>query len=388
MTEPRISCILPALGDFEGCIRAIKCFQAQTYPNRELVIVDGGVGGLASYVTGLGESRIILVSSQRTSANVCYGLGVSQSTGSLIAAWPEYGYSDPLRLTFQYEIMEAEKKKANIISSISLAVLGRRRFGSSRQGLWWSTLLAPPAIFLSIPQTDLLEDAQDGMPVGIELSVFTAPDHFVALLPETNDAFIARRFDGAFENLPLADVVRMVERLKFTDDAHSRWSAYDALFHAQQMWPLDEAQAEKHFASFMKMSVSTEWCAYDALNNLAFLRHKLKKTPEFLESVTTLLLMDPSRAEAYNLLGIHYHQKGQPLKAIPFFTAATQATRPHLPYAIHQPYYSWLPYDYLSDCYRQTGNITKAIETNLMGQRSPDQKERLKQRLAELVKAL
>ena len=388
MNEPRISCILPALEDFEVCVRSIKCFKAQTYANRELIVVDSGVDGLAWHIERMADPMIVRIAAAKSSAMQLYALGVARSTGSLIAAWPEFAYSDPLRLTFQQEIMKGEKTEAAVISSISLAVLGKRKFGYSRQGLWMSTLLAPREKFLNVPQSDLLEDAMDEVPEGIELSMFTAPDLFVAPLPEGDDGFIARRFDGAFEKLDIADVIRIIEKLKYTDHAHSTWPAHDSVFHGHQLWPLDQEKAEKHFAAFMATPVAAEWCAYDVLNNLTFLRQNLNKTDEFLKSVTKLLLMDPSRAEAHNLLGIYYFNQGQPLKAIPFFKAATEATWPVLPYAAHWPYYSWLPYDYMSACYRMTGNIEKAIEMNLKAQKSPDQKERLKAGLSELVNML
>jgi len=70
---------------------------------------------------------------------------------------------------------------------------------------------------------------------------------------------------------------------------------------------------------------------------------------------------DPSRAEAYVVLGLHYYDSEQWSKAAPLFIAATTTKQPTIGIT-RNPYYRYVPWDYLSVCLDRLERRQEALD--------------------------
>jgi tetratricopeptide (TPR) repeat protein len=99
------------------------------------------------------------------------------------------------------------------------------------------------------------------------------------------------------------------------------------------------------------------------------------------------MLFDSERAEAFNLIGIHFYNKQQWTQAIPFFMAALALKKPDTGF-VSDSDYTWVPYDYLSICYDRLGDRKKSIELTLNALSNNPDKPRLIKNLHWLVDQL
>ncbi len=115
--EPeRISCLMvtrPSPERFELFKQSVACFQAQTYPNRELVIVlDQGpsecVKRIENHLAGLGVSATLAQPAPQHSVGALRNLSVQSASGSVLCPWDDDDLSHPTRLAEQYDLMIRE----------------------------------------------------------------------------------------------------------------------------------------------------------------------------------------------------------------------------------------------------------------------------------------
>ena len=209
-------------------------------------------------------------------------------------------------------------------------------------------------------------------------------------ISDCSDENLARIFVGTTSPLDLQDVLRIVEKLKYTEHAHSALSAYDSVIHAFLMMQFDIEKAVPHLEAFMASPVSNEWFAYDVLFELANMQWELKRIEDFLSVANKLLSIDNSRPEAHNLLGVYHFKQIGAAKAIPMFEAAAASARPNVPYQLNDSYYTWLPYEWLGAAYDSRGDYEKAVEMYWMaltagGPQSEGPKERMTKKLHQLI---
>ena len=77
---------------------AVECFQRQSYPNREMVIIDDGpTDDLADYVAGLADERIRMVRLASTDKTLgeLRNTAVANAHGELVCQWDDDDLSDP-----------------------------------------------------------------------------------------------------------------------------------------------------------------------------------------------------------------------------------------------------------------------------------------------------
>lgn len=109
MTE-LISCIMPSYsGRRDFLPQALKLFQAQDYPNKELIIVDDGsiYQNLSELIPNEPHIEYVYVDRLFTRANLTLGakrnLACSLAQGEIIAMWDDDDFYAPQRLTKQVE---------------------------------------------------------------------------------------------------------------------------------------------------------------------------------------------------------------------------------------------------------------------------------------------
>lgn len=98
--QPLISCIMPTHNRRAFLHLTLECFEAQTYPSRELVVIDDGsdlVGDLLEGRPGIRYARV----SSRMTIGAKRNLACDLAQGELIAHWDDDDWYGPRRLAEQ-----------------------------------------------------------------------------------------------------------------------------------------------------------------------------------------------------------------------------------------------------------------------------------------------
>lgn len=99
---PKITCVMLTKNRRNFVERSIAYFKAQTYPNRELVIVDDGepVSDLESE-----QDNIRVVMTKVKVIGEKRNIGCKEATGEIIALWDDDEWQSPNRLAMQYKAL-------------------------------------------------------------------------------------------------------------------------------------------------------------------------------------------------------------------------------------------------------------------------------------------
>jgi Glycosyl transferase family 2 len=123
---PLVSCIMPTTGDRRRFLpQAIKCFQRQTYPNLELVILCDGEDHMSDLIPCDDERiRYHYLGRNRQTHGAKLNLGCERATGDLIAHFDDDDWSHPERLSFQVGALLAEEAEICGISQMLFFEIG------------------------------------------------------------------------------------------------------------------------------------------------------------------------------------------------------------------------------------------------------------------------
>lgn len=99
---PLVTCVMPTRDRADYALQAVRYFERQDYPNRELVIVDDGSDGLEARLPA--DLRIRYVRSPSGEAiGAKRNRGCSVAAGSIVAQWDDDDWYAPARLRRQVE---------------------------------------------------------------------------------------------------------------------------------------------------------------------------------------------------------------------------------------------------------------------------------------------
>jgi glycosyltransferase involved in cell wall biosynthesis len=103
---PKISCLLvAAAGRFEHFQRSVRCYCDQTYPNRELVVVNEGPKDyqqkIADHLSGRTDVRLIFLDGKYTLGSL-RNISVALCHGDLFVQWDDDDFNAPERIAVQY----------------------------------------------------------------------------------------------------------------------------------------------------------------------------------------------------------------------------------------------------------------------------------------------
>ena len=105
--QPLISCIMPTYNRRRFVPQAIRYFQRQNYPNRELIVVDDGSDAIQDLIPE--DSRIRYVRLERKrSIGEKRNIGCQEARGDIIAHWDDDDWIAPWRLCYQIECLQRE----------------------------------------------------------------------------------------------------------------------------------------------------------------------------------------------------------------------------------------------------------------------------------------
>lgn len=100
MSEPLISCIMPTADRRAFVPQALRCFSRQTYPNRELIVVDDGADGVSDLCKGVPNVRYTALHGKH-SVGEKRNIACEQADGEFIAHWDDDDWHHPERLESQ-----------------------------------------------------------------------------------------------------------------------------------------------------------------------------------------------------------------------------------------------------------------------------------------------
>jgi hypothetical protein len=104
--KPLVSCILPTANRRHLLPRAIQCFLRQTYPNRELVVVDDGTDPVRDLIPCDSRVRYVRLEGPRTLGHK-RNLACGFARGEVLAHWDDDDWSAGWRLAYQMEALSS-----------------------------------------------------------------------------------------------------------------------------------------------------------------------------------------------------------------------------------------------------------------------------------------
>lgn len=167
---PLVSCIMPTGNRRAFVAQALRSFQAQDYPRRELVIVDDGDEPVSDLVADLPEVIYVWLS-ERTSIGAKRNLAVQHARGAIIAHWDDDDWYAPDRLRYQVAPVVCGEADLTGLENSCVLSLATGEFWTTQPELHaqmfvgnvhGGTLVCRRQIFeqgLSYPEISLAEDA-------------------------------------------------------------------------------------------------------------------------------------------------------------------------------------------------------------------------------------
>ncbi len=101
---PRVSCLMVTANRMRLAERAVNCFKNQTYPNKELVVIDDGKEDYSPLFQGIEPRDITYVRIPRTSKLVLgtlRNIALEYAQGNYLVQWDDDDWYHPQRIAFQ-----------------------------------------------------------------------------------------------------------------------------------------------------------------------------------------------------------------------------------------------------------------------------------------------
>jgi len=162
--RPKVSCLMVTADRRRFVRRSLLCYRRQTYPRKELVVVDDGGEPLDDLLADFPPGEVLYHRIARTSANVLgrlRNLSLELATGDLCANWDDDDWYHPDRLSVQVGAIEAGARSCSLAATlvhIDLPPYSRRAFVSPfRRGVPGS-LVYPRAGAIRHPELARGED--------------------------------------------------------------------------------------------------------------------------------------------------------------------------------------------------------------------------------------
>lgn len=156
-TFPKISCLLVTANRQAFAHCAIDCYESQTYPNKELIVVDSGPAAM-DLSDQIG--RISSMKYHRVGTALSLGglrnLALSLAEGEYFVQWDDDDYSAPTRIRVQYE--HTRGRAASVLRRVTLVWPARHYSAISKARFWEGTLMARRDLNLKFPAVNCAED--------------------------------------------------------------------------------------------------------------------------------------------------------------------------------------------------------------------------------------
>lgn len=142
--DPLVSCLMVTKGRPVLAERAIDCFLAQSYPQKEIVIIDDDADdSLARRVERINDPRIVYVRlpAEDKPLGALRNLAVQRATGALVCQWDDDDLYHPRRLELQIAALRSTGADACTLMRHQLFWPTQRRLCLSVNRIWEGSLL-------------------------------------------------------------------------------------------------------------------------------------------------------------------------------------------------------------------------------------------------------
>lgn len=108
-STPKVSCLMVTANRRDLCRRAVRCYERQTYPHRELIVVDDGTQDLAPVLASLPDEEVTYIKLSDTpkrSLGALRNIALDAASGTYVAQWDDDDWYHPDRLARQTEVLQ------------------------------------------------------------------------------------------------------------------------------------------------------------------------------------------------------------------------------------------------------------------------------------------
>src|SRR5207249_7696815 len=142
--------------------RAVHCFQSQSHPNRELVVVNRADDGTEEYVRDLNDDRIVYVRPERLDLTLgeLRNLSVASASGTYVMVWDDDDWHHPRRIEVQLAALLETGSDLCFLNRVTLAWPSRNLYFYSKRRPWEMSMLAFRAKLPAYPPLSRGEDAE------------------------------------------------------------------------------------------------------------------------------------------------------------------------------------------------------------------------------------
>lgn len=147
---PLVSCLCITKNGIDQLSRAAECFQSQTYPNKELVIVcKGETKEIEEWFRKKGKASVKLVEvlDSTLSLGDLRNIALSRATGEYFCQWDDDDWYHRDRLKIQVSQILKYKQPASILYYLLIFDQEKRDAYFSQRRIWEGSLLCKRSVF-------------------------------------------------------------------------------------------------------------------------------------------------------------------------------------------------------------------------------------------------
>jgi len=201
--RPLVSCLMVTCGRFEMAKRSIHCFCKQTYPNKELVIIDNDdTDSLANWVKTLRDSRLVYIHlpNERKPLGELRNIAVKRANGSYIAHWDDDDLSVPKRLAIQMTVIHSFQTEACFLQREQLWNVQECRLAISCHRLWENSFVCAKDKLAPYPILHKGEDTPVAEQVALQgrIALLDCPELYTYIFHNANTCD-SQHFKGLLE---------------------------------------------------------------------------------------------------------------------------------------------------------------------------------------------
>jgi hypothetical protein len=201
--QPMVSCLMVTRDRAELAMRAVRCFLAQGWVNRELVILDGSSDdGLLRQIEALQDERIHChrIVEEGETLGTLRNRAVSLARGDYVCQWDDDDLYDPARIELQMEVLLRTRAAACMLLRWTIWWPDRQRLAVSRRRAWEGSLLCERAQMPLYPDLRRGEDTPvaETLIANARVALLDSPRLYVYVAHEGN-TFSADHFEAHWQ---------------------------------------------------------------------------------------------------------------------------------------------------------------------------------------------
>lgn len=131
---PLISCLMVVTSKWPVAIFALNCFLAQSYPHKELILVDASAEGrmaMAVEAASSAEIRYVSIDDESLTLSRLHNMALDHALGDYICHWNSDDLHDPLRLEMQWKVLQSTEAQASLLARWMIWWPGQKVFAMS-----------------------------------------------------------------------------------------------------------------------------------------------------------------------------------------------------------------------------------------------------------------